>query len=105
MTQKPEFDTVFASTFVGETIFVTTNVVQTNRVIIANDMQTETIPLCLEGVLMDLDDDYLYLGDGKEISNAVKKDFILQIEVKEDEDPYKTLLENIPGPMDDSEFN
>lgn len=105
MTDKQEFDTVFFNTFMGETIFITSTIPQTNRVVIGNDMQTETIPLCIEGVLMDMDEENLYLGDGKKITSWVQRIHIFHAEIKEEEDPYKTLLDNIPGPIDDTEFN
>jgi hypothetical protein len=97
-------DSLFFSTFVGNNVFITTNVTQTNRLQLPEGLLTESLPMFFEGILMDLDDEYLFLGDGKSVSNAVRKEFILQIELKEEEDKFKKLLESV-NPRNDTEFN
>lgn len=104
MTDQTNPNSLFFSTFIGNTVFITSNVVQTNRIGISQELMTETVPLYFEGVLMDVDDDYFYLGDGKNVSNAIKREFVLQIELKEEKDKYLEMLESI-NPHDENDFN
>lgn len=97
-------DSTLFNSFVGELIFITTSVVQTNRIQLPQGIQTETVPLYFEGVLMDIDDDFLFLGDGKEIHSAIKRANIVHIEVKVNKDPYTQILENI-NPHSEDDFN
>jgi hypothetical protein len=90
--------------FVGNNLFITTDVIQTNRVHLPQGIETETVPLYYEGVLMDIDNEFLYLGDGKEIQSAIKRRHILHIELKENKDLYTQILESIPSPGED-DFN
>ena len=104
MTDQSKIDSTFFSVFVGNMVFITSNVSQTQRLNLPDGIMTETLPMFFEGVLMDVDDDYLYLGDGTNVSNAIKKEFILQIELKEEEDKYKKLLERV-NPRNENDFN
>jgi len=104
MTDQTKIDSTFFSVFVGNVVFITSTTTQTNRVQLPDGMLTETLPMCFEGILMDLDDEFLYLGDGTNVSNAIQKKFVLQIELKEEEDKFKALLESV-NPRDESEIN
>ena len=90
--------------FVGNNIFITTDVVQTNRVSLPGGIDTETVPLYYEGVLMDIDPEFIYLGNGKEIASAIKRRHILHIEMKEDKDIYTQILESI-NPINEDDLN
>jgi len=104
---KNHVDTLFWSTFGGENVFITSNVPQTHRVALPEGISTETIPLYFEGTLMDMDDKYLYIGDGKKISNSVKEEFILEIQIKDkeaEENEYTKYLKSVE-PNDETELN
>lgn len=104
---KNHIDTLFWKTYGGENIFVTSNVQQTHRITMPDGTATESLPLYFEGILMDMDDKYLYIGDGKKISSSIREDFILEVQIKEKaeaEDQYTRYLKSI-DPDEDTELN
>ena len=103
---KNHIDTLFWKTYGGENVFITSNVPQTHRVALPDGTMTETIPLYFEGILMDMDEDYLYIGDGKKIASSVKHEFILEVQIKDksDEDEYMKYLKSVDR-SENTEFN
>jgi len=101
---KNDINSTFYAAFLGKNVFITTSVQQTHRIALGQGMETETLPMYFEGVLMDMDEKYLYLGDGKEVSNAIKESYILEIQAKEEEDEYTKILK-AHGPKGETDFN
>lgn len=104
MTDHTNIDSTLYSVFVGNTVLITTTVNQTNRISLPDGIMTETLPIFVEGVLMDIDDENYYLGDGQNVSNFVNKKLVLQMELKEEENKFKKLLESV-NPRDETDFN
>lgn len=109
MNGKDELNTFFLA-FVGQPITITTDVMVTS--IAGADHEgfpvTETIPLMHEGVLLDFDEEYYYLGpenDPNQITQAVPKSAVKHIVVLNDEDIYSKLLEDFPNPDKKEEIN
>lgn len=104
---KNHIDTLFWKTYGGENIFITSTVAQSHKVQLPDGTATETLPLLFEGILMDMDEKYLYIGDGKKVASSVKEEFILEIQIKEKDevkDQYTRYLESI-DPNEDTELN
>lgn len=104
MTDQTHIDSVFFSTFIGNMVLITSIVSQTHRVHLPDGSSTETLPMFFEGILMDLDDENYYVGDGHNVSSSIRKEHVLSIELKPEEDELKQLLESAV-PRNETDFN
>jgi hypothetical protein len=53
----------------------------------------------ISGYLLDLDDDYFYIGPtADEINAAIKKDNVFSIQIMPKKDKYSDLLDDVPRP-------
>jgi hypothetical protein len=92
---------VFLLSFVGETVQVLTDfVLNTSRVNEDNDGNLVTEdnghPLIVEGYMLDSDDSYVYLGPTPDqISQAIKKDRIIFIQVLDNKDVLSDLMDSL----------
>lgn len=60
----------------------------------------------LSGYLLDYDDEYYYLGDSEEeITNAIKKNRVIHIQVLDPENEYQQILEELEVPEDETQKN
>lgn len=92
--------------FVGQMVAITTNLNHTITEEVNGIILTETKPVFYEGILLDLDRDYYYLGKTPhEITQAVSVYSTVHIMVIDDNEIFKSLLKQIPGPQSDSEIN
>lgn len=100
-----EINTFFLA-FIGQEVIIT---VKSNTTVNFTDEQghtLETMPVFYEGVLLDKDEDYYYLGAGpNEITQAVKKTEVMHIMVKPNKDIYEEVLDSMPDPESDEDVN
>lgn len=83
---------VFLLTFIGEYVQVISNFILNT----AGSEGVEESPLILEGYLLDMDDEFLYIGDSaNDISRAIKKETVVFIQVVNNEDNIFNLMEQI----------
>lgn len=62
--------------------------------------------MMLEGYLLDMDDDYYFVGHNPiEITAAIKKEDVSLVNIVNKVDPNVELLENMPIPDDEHENN
>lgn len=104
---KNHIDSLFWKTYGGENVFITSNVQQTHKIQLPDGTATESIPLFFEGILMDMDDKYLYIGDGKKVASSIKEEFVLEIQIKEKdviEDQFTKYLKSV-DPDENTELN
>lgn len=99
---KEKIDLLF-ETFVGESVIILLDkeVEQTRQ----SETHIETLKssLSVNGYIIDMDDDFVYLGYNPDsIAQAVKKSFIIHVEIANQEDE---LLSNIELPKDEKEYN
>lgn len=90
---------VFAGEFVS--ILIDKEVEQTKQ----SETHIETLKssLSINGYIIDMDDDYVYLGyEPSIISQAIKKSFIVHIEITS---ANNEILSNIELPKDEKEYN
>lgn len=97
MNEPLKIDT-FLLSFCGRQVTITVDMMAT---IVAGE-GVETYPIFYEGILLDYDNDYYYLGrTPQEVTQAVKKDTVAHIMVTEERDIFKQILEELPEPEKD----
>jgi len=58
------------------------------------------------GYILDVDDEFFYLGDTpEEISQALRRDRIIYIQIITPKNEYRNLLDQMKVPKDDAEKN
>lgn len=90
-------NTIFYNTFVGEHVSLVTNIPLTQDKHTEEGILSQSIPLSLEGILMDMDDRFFFLGAGDIVTHAVKIDEVILIEIMQEEHP----LDQVFDMMDD----
>lgn len=104
MTGNKDLDT-FHLAFMGEQVVITTD--KTATVTTSNELgfQTEVQPIFYEGILLDQDDDFYYLGVPKEIMQAVSKKSVVHVMLSDSVDIYGELLDQMPDPNRNEDVN
>lgn len=99
---EQELDTFFLA-FMGQRITITVNLTVSTP---QTSTDFEEVPVYYEGILLDKDDEYYYLGSTpNEITQAVKKSSVIHIMLFEETDPYKEFLDQLPTPDKKEEIN
>ena len=96
MTDKPNNKTLdtFFLTFCGQMVSITTNLTMN---VTEGHINSGTFPVFYEGILLDFDDEFLYLSkNAVEINQAVKRKSIVHIIVTEEKDQFTEILEGMP---------
>lgn len=85
--KKPStIDSTFFSIFIGEYVEI-----------VARHSLTDTVPLVMEGYLLDMDDDFYYLSDdANSICRAIRKDDLSAIEIANTKTVFDELLKQTP---------
>jgi hypothetical protein len=84
----------FYLTFVGEYVQIITDVKFNSA---GSPNKQAGAPLIIEGILMDADDQYVYLSqDGSEIRQALKSDVIVYVQISGPSDEFSEFLGEIP---------
>lgn len=66
----------------------------------------EGMPLVINGFFLDLDKDYLYLGNTPDqVTQAVKRDTIVLISIVHEPDELRQALLSVPTPRNKNEGN
>lgn len=106
MTSKRKIKDVFYNIFVGEFVQIVTEV-QTKTVQQSEEeIKESNHPVILEGYLLDVDDDFYYLGDTpNSISSGVKKTKIVHIQIAEPKSYMDDILDEMPMPENEDEIN
>lgn len=100
-TKDVQDSEVFLLSFVGEYVQVLTDFVlnasQVNETADGALVSEDTShPLIVEGYMLDSDDCYIYLGPtSDQISQAIKKDRVIFIQVLENKDAFSTLMDSL----------
>lgn len=91
MDKKTEPGAFFLS-FVGEYVQIITNVKFSSA-----GSKQNSMPLIIEGVVLDADDDYIYLSrDGDEIGQALKNDVVVYVQIMGEAEPIATFFDDLP---------
>lgn len=85
------------SMFFGQYVRITMDMLISQSMEDGEERVTKTLPLGYDGVLLDEDDIYYFIGpDFHSISDMIRKDMVMSISVIEQKDELTELLENIP---------
>jgi hypothetical protein len=99
MNGKEQEITTFFLAFIGQEVIITTNCNTTVNFSDEAGNTVEIMPIFYEGILLDHDQEYLYLGENpNEINQAVKKSSVIHIMVKSNKDLYEEILDQMPNP-------
>lgn len=99
-----ELDTFFL-TFEAQHVIITINQMASMTQETEHGPLMESFPVFFEGILMDRDAQYYYLGNGIEINEAIKISSVIHIRVQETKNVYKEMLDEMPGPQKKEDVN
>lgn len=101
--------TTFVLAFENQNVIITTNITTKQSVHDESGIPlTESLPVFYEGILLDYDEDYYYLGETNnpnEITQAIKKINVVHIMVHEQKDEFETILDQLPFPKNKEDVN
>lgn len=104
--KKPIENSPFFLTFIGEKLRLMTHQKITESVEVEEGTQVVETNLTLSGYLLDLDNEYYYLGlTPSEVSFALRKTDVFLIEIERLSSAYEEILENVESPEDDKGYN
>lgn len=105
-TKKEDIHPLFQM-FGGEYIQVVQDYDVPTQLNITEDGPTEMrMPVMVQGFLMDIFDNFMYLGsDGASVNQALPLDSIKHIEILEFTDEAQQILDDIPDPEDRGSYN
>jgi len=88
-------NSLFLTTLVGEFVEI-----------LATYETSAKMPLVIHGYLLDMDDDFYYIGNNPlEVRSVVKKDHVTFIEIMQTVDTNTAMLEEMPVPVKEEESN
>lgn len=103
--KEQELSTFFLA-FIGQQVTITVTLTSVVNFTDENGNTVETMPVFYEGILLDHDDEYYYLGSTpNEITQAVKKKQVVHIIVMEQKDIYEEILDSMPKPDKKEDVN
>lgn len=105
MSKKTEPSSFFLS-FVGEFVQIITSMQFTGAPGLKNAPEDASLPLIVEGFVLDSDDQYTYLSpDGVEIKQAVKNSMIVYIQIMDTVDEATEMLDSLPNNIKKRDMN
>lgn len=97
MKKKP--NELFFQVFIGEVVSITTTIKSSETLQLEEETVQVDIPNTFDGYLLDVDDEYYYLGEtSKEISKAVRKDQSISIEIAQLKTAFDAILDEMDEP-------
>lgn len=97
---------LFLLTFIGEQVRIYTKLRIEETQADGEQSFTNSSPVVIQGVLLDTDGDYYYLGaTPNQVTQAVKIKDVSIIQIEEKFDPYTELLDGLPIPSEDKDVN
>lgn len=106
MDMSDSFSEIFHTTFIGEQVEFLTSIPQHWSENTEDGVISGTIPMIVQGYVLDIDDEYYYVGDTPhEVSRAVKRSEVLFIEIVSEKKVFDKILDQFPVPDNESEEN
>lgn len=95
MKKKNEFESLFALNFIGQEVEFLTSLRHRSTQENEEGIFAEESPIAFRGFLLDVDEQYYYIGSSAdEISKAIKKTFVIGIELVKYKNQYDEILDN-----------
>lgn len=102
-TKEPD---LFHLTFIGEFVEILTPIYQKKIQGNEDGVSDETIPIVIQGYILDMDADRLYLGDSpEEITQSVLKVDARIIRIVKVANPYDEILDSLDAPSKKESIN
>lgn len=99
MEKTNEIDTTFFLAFCGQLVTITTALTTNANFNDDHGSGVESYPIMYEGILLDYDKEYLYLGATvNEVDSAIRKSFVVHIMVKQETNILNEILQSMPEP-------
>lgn len=99
------FDTFFLA-FIGQLVSITVGINSEVNFEDENGATVQSLPMTYEGILLDQDSDYYYLGKSpNEIEQAVRKSRVIHIGVVEQKTLFDEILDTVQVPQKKDESN
>lgn len=104
--RKKKSNDLFFMTFVGEFVSILSNMDHTAAIQTEEGTVEETAPMVFQGYMLDMDEEYYYLGETqREVSRAIKKVSVNAIEISDHKDEFTDLLDKAEAPSNKKNFN
>ncbi len=104
--QKEEPFDIFSITFLGEFVEILTPIYQKKIQGNEDGVSDETIPIVIQGYILDMDEERLYLGDSpEEITQSVLKSDARIIRIIKVQNPYDEILDSLDAPTKKENIN
>lgn len=97
---------LFYLTFIDEFVEILIPIYQKNIEGDENGVSDQTLPLVIQGYIIDMDHNRIYLGDTpEEITHSLFRDDAKLIRIIKETNPYDDILEHMPTPENKEEEN
>jgi hypothetical protein len=103
--KKKKVNDLFFITFIGEHVSVLTDFKTSQSVQTEEGTLEETSPLVIQGYMLDMDDDFYYLGETAEEIRAVRKTTVSAIEITKPQDEFSDILDSVKTPENKKGYN
>lgn len=107
-TKKPdqEFTTFFLA-FAGQEVIITVDLIGFITHSSEHGTVTENLPIYYQGILLDYDENYFYLGNTpSEISQLIPKERLVHIKINDsDKELIDEVFDSMPDPKTESDIN
>jgi hypothetical protein len=106
MKKTPKEPDLFHLTFIGEFVEILTPIYQKKIQGNEDGVVDETIPVMIQGYILDMDEDRLYLGDSpEEITQSILKVDARIIRIVKMANPYDEILDSLDPPSKKESIN
>lgn len=97
---------LFNITFIGEYVEIGMNLTDTYSTETAEGYQSGTALATLRGYLLEVDDEYYYIGETPDaVEKAIRKEHVLTIDIVDQDKVFDKILEELDTPEDRSKSN
>lgn len=105
-TSPPETTQTFLLSFIGEYVNIVTDIMIAEYTNTEEGAVEQNAPMVSRGFLLDIDSDYIYLGeDPFEVTQAIKKKRVVLIQREIKATAYEELLNGMPDPKKKEDIN
>lgn len=99
---------MFLDIFIGEYVVLIVNLDVTESITVSEEGHTTPVnsKMTLEGFLLDMDNEFIYLSDnGEEVTEAVRRDDLRYIKRVDVKNPLEEMLDQAAEPENDTGYN
>ena len=101
-------ESVFGLSFEGEYVNILTKMISHRSMqnVDTGDITEENTPLTVTGFVLDIDDEFIYLGeDPHQISKAVNRESVEYVEINNPTSPFDDILDQLGDKPEEKDIN